>query len=69
MKNYLSITLSLFVLTACAGSKYDVVQDKDADTSCFEVEHEMDKLKNKDGKKATARFEALEALHKQKNCD
>jgi uncharacterized protein YcfL len=69
MKNYLLLAISLFTVAACSGAKYNPSQDKDVHTSCFEVEHEMDKLKNKDSKKATARYNALKTLHKKKNCE
>ena len=68
MKNYLLFTLCLLVVSACAGSKYDVRQDKDAGTSCFEVEDEMGKLEGKDSDRAVARYNALKDLHKKKNC-
>ena len=68
MKNIIYMAVAVTLLTACAGGRYDVAQDKDVQTSCFEVEHEMKKLSRKNSKKAMARHEALKKLHKKKNC-
>jgi len=68
MKIYLLLIFSLFVVVACSSNKYDVHQDKDKTTSCYEVEDEIEKLKNKDNDRAVARYEYLLILHDRKSC-